>query len=81
MSPRSVGRGIHGQLGGFRSVQQAALIEKRRRVARQVADGRRWLPLAEIRQAIGSLRLTAGSEHADHVLDWVDRFDGASPRS
>ncbi|MFE2541007.1 SAVED domain-containing protein [Actinacidiphila glaucinigra] len=63
-------------------------------VARQVAEGRRRLPLAEIRAAVGSLQLAAGSsravlsiatlkpdpmaEDADHALDWVDRFEGAS---
>ncbi|EDY55710.1 SAVED domain-containing protein [Streptomyces sp. SID5470] len=63
-------------------------------VARQVADGQRTLSLAEVRKAIGSLRLEAGSsravvsiatlkpdpmaEDADYAVDWTDRFEGAS---
>ncbi|MGI5192147.1 SAVED domain-containing protein [Streptomyces sp. CA-288835] len=64
-------------------------------VARQVADGQRRLSLADIREAIRSLRLEAGSsravvsiatlkpdpmaEDADYVVDWMDRFEGDSP--
>lgn len=63
-------------------------------VARQVADGRRRLPLADIREAIETMRLAAGSSRAvlsvatlkpdpmvkdaDYAVDWVDRFEGAS---
>ncbi|MFF8674220.1 SAVED domain-containing protein [Streptomyces sp. NPDC015242] len=64
-------------------------------VARQVADGQRRLSLADIREAIRALGLETGSsrpvlsiatlkpdpmaEDADYALDWVDRFEGASP--
>ncbi|MET9904630.1 SAVED domain-containing protein [Streptomyces sp. NPDC006446] len=64
-------------------------------VARQVADGQRRLSLADIREAIRSLRLEVGSsravvsiatlkpdpmaEDADYAVDWVDRFEGDSP--
>ncbi|MEU6449802.1 SAVED domain-containing protein [Streptomyces sp. NPDC046979] len=63
-------------------------------VARQVADGRRWLSLADVREAIGAMRLAAGSsravlsvatlkpdpmaQDADYAVDWVDRFESAS---
>ncbi|MEV0038868.1 SAVED domain-containing protein [Streptomyces sp. NPDC050804] len=64
-------------------------------VARQVADGQRRLSLADVREAIRSLRLEVGSsravlsvatlkqdpmaEDADYAVDWADRFEGASP--
>lgn len=64
-------------------------------VARQVADGQRRLSLADVREAIRSLRLEIGSsravlsvatlkpdpmaEDADYAVSWVDRFEGASP--
>ncbi|MFJ7181059.1 SAVED domain-containing protein [Streptomyces massasporeus] len=64
-------------------------------VARQVADGQRRLSLTDVREGIRSLRLEAGSsravlsvatlkpdpmaEDADYAVDWVDRFEGASP--
>ncbi|MGI3225005.1 SAVED domain-containing protein [Streptomyces sp. GTA36] len=63
-------------------------------VARQVAAGQRRLSLADVREAIRSLRLEAGSsravvsiatlkpdlmaEDADYAVDWTDRFEGAS---
>lgn len=63
-------------------------------VARQVADGRRRLSLADIREAIREMRLAAGSSRAvlsvatlkadpmakdaDYAVDWVSRFEGAS---
>ncbi|MFF7159623.1 SAVED domain-containing protein [Streptomyces sp. NPDC008139] len=64
-------------------------------VARQVADGRRRLSLTEVRDAVRSLRLEAGTsravlsvatlkpdpmaEDADYTVDWTDRFEGDSP--
>ncbi|WP_234440847.1 hypothetical protein [Streptomyces rimosus] len=64
-------------------------------VARRVADGQRRLSLADVREAIRSLRLEAGTsravlsvatlkpdpmaEDADYTVDWADRFEGASP--
>ncbi|MFD0501741.1 hypothetical protein ACFQ0G_00170 [Streptomyces chiangmaiensis] len=64
-------------------------------VARQVADGQRRLSLADVRGAIRSLRLEAGSsravvsiatlkpdlmaEDADYALDWTDRFEEPRP--
>jgi hypothetical protein len=64
-------------------------------VARQVADGRRRLSLTEIRDAVRSLHLEAGTsravlsvatlkpdpmaEDADYTVDWTDRFEGDSP--
>ncbi|MEU4898719.1 SAVED domain-containing protein [Streptomyces sp. NPDC044780] len=64
-------------------------------VARQVADGQRTLSLADIRGTIRSQNPEAGSsravlsvatlkpdpmaEDADYAVDWVDRFEGASP--
>ncbi len=64
-------------------------------VARQVRDGQRTLTLTAITEAIDSLQLKAGPTRAvvsiatlkpdpatgdaDYALDWVDRFDGASP--
>jgi hypothetical protein len=64
-------------------------------VARQVADGRRRLSLTEVRDAVRSLHLEAGTsravlsvatlkpdpmaEDADYTVDWTDRFEGDSP--
>ncbi|MEV7886912.1 SAVED domain-containing protein [Streptomyces sp. NPDC002817] len=64
-------------------------------VARQVAAGKRQLSLADIKEAIRTLHLATGSsravlsiatlkpdpmaEDADYAVNWVDRFEGASP--
>ncbi|MFF1446245.1 hypothetical protein [Streptomyces sp. NPDC058295] len=63
-------------------------------VTRQVAAGQRRLSPADVREAIRSLHLEAGSsravvsiatlkpdpmaEDADYAVDWTDRFEGAS---
>ncbi|MFG3053608.1 SAVED domain-containing protein [Kitasatospora sp. NPDC048239] len=73
---------------------QRAVEEGAAWVAKMVREGRRELTLEMVQSAVGDLDLKAGparavlsiatlkpdplAPNADHILDWVDRFDGDS---